>query len=250
MRPHGFKDPAFLPSVPLPPVTLWLKADAGTFTTSAMSTPATADGDRVGGWQDQSGNGRHATQATGAARGTLKTNIQNGLPVVRLDGSDDFLAGSIDAQAAQTWLAVCQKRSAVGASAKSVFCLHLPAKTGAVLTDSAVSSGFTYYVDDANNPVAVGGSPTSWNVVALRLSSDSSAKIWVGGGAGVSFDPADFSAATFYGVGTANAVSGNLFGDFDVGELKRYSSALTLNELDAAASILAGRWGLSWSAAS
>ena len=68
----------------------WLKADAGTFQTVGGSA-ATANNDKVGEWQDQSGNGLHATQAASTLRGTLITNSQNGLPVVRADGVDDLL---------------------------------------------------------------------------------------------------------------------------------------------------------------
>lgn len=70
---------------------LWLVADRGLFQDSGYTTPAAADGDPLGGWQDQSGNGRHATQATAAKRPVLKLAIQNGRPVVRFDSSDDTL---------------------------------------------------------------------------------------------------------------------------------------------------------------
>jgi hypothetical protein len=63
---------------------LWLKADAGLFQQSNGTTPAAANGDVVGYWADQSGNARHCTQATTAAKPTLATSALNGLPVVRL----------------------------------------------------------------------------------------------------------------------------------------------------------------------
>lgn len=72
---------------------LWLKADAGTNQT-ASGTAATADADPVGEWQDQGGNGNHLAQATASKRGTLKLNIQNGRPVIRFDGTDDFLVNT------------------------------------------------------------------------------------------------------------------------------------------------------------
>ncbi len=63
----------------------WWKADSF----------ALADGDPVGGtgneWLDQSGNGNHLVQATAGLRPLFKTNIVNGQPVVRFDGSDDTL---------------------------------------------------------------------------------------------------------------------------------------------------------------
>lgn len=62
----------------------WFQDDAGT-------TPAVSDGDPVGRIDDKSGNARHATQATGTRRGALKLAVQNGKPVVRFDGVDDYL---------------------------------------------------------------------------------------------------------------------------------------------------------------
>jgi hypothetical protein len=61
---------------------LWLKADS-------MSL---ADGTAISTWSDQSGNGNDATQATGANQPLFKTNVLNEKPVVRFDGSNDYMA--------------------------------------------------------------------------------------------------------------------------------------------------------------
>lgn len=71
---------------------LWLQADNGLYQNTALTTPAALDGDPVGGWQDQSGNANHATQATGGARPALKLSIQNSKPVVRFNGSSSVMA--------------------------------------------------------------------------------------------------------------------------------------------------------------
>lgn len=60
----------------------WLKADAIT---------GLNNGDAIATWEDSSGNNRDATQATGANQPTYQTNVVNSLPVVRFDGSDDYL---------------------------------------------------------------------------------------------------------------------------------------------------------------
>ena len=63
-------------------IKLWLKADA----------LALSDGDPVATWTDSSGLGNNATQATSGSRPTFQTNeINSTLPVVRFDGSDDWL---------------------------------------------------------------------------------------------------------------------------------------------------------------
>jgi hypothetical protein len=59
---------------------MWLDADAIT---------GLVNNDPVATWADQSGNANDATQATAGARPVYKTNIVNGLPVVRFDATDD-----------------------------------------------------------------------------------------------------------------------------------------------------------------
>lgn len=88
----------------VPGLQLWLRADAGVYQDSAGTTPAAADGDPVGRWADQSGNGKHATQGTAAKRPTWKTNQLNGLPSVRGDGVDDHLRSTLDL----TGVSVCR----------------------------------------------------------------------------------------------------------------------------------------------
>ena len=50
-----------------------------------------SDDDLIATWADSSGNGRDAAQATADNKPTFKTNIVNGLPVLRLDGTADYM---------------------------------------------------------------------------------------------------------------------------------------------------------------
>jgi hypothetical protein len=65
-------------------LTLWLKADS----------LGLSDGTAVSTWTDSSGTGNNATQATGVNQPIFKTNIVNGKPTVRFDGSNDSLTFS------------------------------------------------------------------------------------------------------------------------------------------------------------
>jgi hypothetical protein len=64
---------------------LWLKAD----------TIAQADNTPVTTWNDSSGLGNNVTQATGSAQPTYRTNVVNGMPVVRGDGGDHLSKASV-----------------------------------------------------------------------------------------------------------------------------------------------------------
>jgi len=64
---------------------LWLRADAGTFTDAGV-TPA-ANTNQVQQWNDQSGNGRNATQGTAGNRPLYHLNGANGRPGLRYTGN-------------------------------------------------------------------------------------------------------------------------------------------------------------------
>jgi len=51
----------------------------------------------VATWQDKSGNSNHVTQGTVSRQASYQSNVVNGNNVVRFDGIDDFLTGSIGA---------------------------------------------------------------------------------------------------------------------------------------------------------
>ena len=79
--------PPFSP-LDIPNLKLWLRAD----------TIGLADGTAVTDWLDSSGNAAHFSQ-TGGNRPLYKTGIQNGKPVVRFDGSNDYVLGNAAARA-------------------------------------------------------------------------------------------------------------------------------------------------------
>lgn len=61
---------------------LWLRADTG----------VTTSGSSVTSWADQSVNAHTASQGISGSQPTLVNNALNGNPVVRFDGSDDFMS--------------------------------------------------------------------------------------------------------------------------------------------------------------
>jgi PKD repeat protein len=66
----------------IPGLEMWLKADAG----------IVLNGNYVAEWNDQSGNGHHATSPFDVIRPVLQNASLNGLPAVSFDGIEDFLS--------------------------------------------------------------------------------------------------------------------------------------------------------------
>jgi alpha-tubulin suppressor-like RCC1 family protein/Ca2+-binding RTX toxin-like protein len=71
-------------SVPVDGLLLWLRADAGVSKDSSGY---------VSKWLDQSGNGRDVSQTTSANQPQWVSDAANGQPVIRFDGSNDYLTG-------------------------------------------------------------------------------------------------------------------------------------------------------------
>lgn len=71
---------------------LWLKADTGLFSDAGCSTPVVTDGDPVGCWKDQSGNGLNVTTTANSARPKYRVNRINGKPAIDYDGGNDRLS--------------------------------------------------------------------------------------------------------------------------------------------------------------
>lgn len=85
---------------------------------SARTIQASDNADVIGSEDDISGNGRHITQATTINKPTLRTAILNSKPIVRFDGTDDFLANTSfpDFGDAYTVFAVARYDSAADAN--------------------------------------------------------------------------------------------------------------------------------------
>jgi|GEM_PF-2838452 len=72
-------------TLPLTGLKLWLKADRGIIANSSGS---------VSTWLDQSGSGNDVIQLNSGNQPTFEANVVNGRPVVRLNGSSQYLAGA------------------------------------------------------------------------------------------------------------------------------------------------------------
>jgi hypothetical protein len=222
---------AFSP-VQIAGLVVWYKADTGTYQDSVGGTPAAADGDPVGAWADQSGNGHDMQQATASARPVLKLGVQNGNPVLRFDG-------------VQTWIR------------PAGFTINQPHTRFVVMKIRSASDGSHVPVDGLSNVsgrmLGVGGGTASLNAGAELdgPALDANWHIWRGtyNGAGSKIS-LDNGATTTGDAGATNAggitvgVSGDAgaFADCDVGEILEYNADLADADVAQVVHYLNQRW--------
>lgn len=139
-------------------LALWLDAsDASTITLDGSNN--------VSQWNDKSGNGKHATQATTTKRPSYQTAVQNGLNACRYDGTDDCLqVASLTLSGQLTIVLACKTTTA-----KPFFVEHS--------ADTNLNQGF--YVN-GNSPFTIGSNRT-----ATGLFSANAPLSWFGAAAGV-----------------------------------------------------------------
>jgi hypothetical protein len=210
------------------------------FTDIAHTTPVTADADTIGAVLDTAGSGVYLVANADINRFTYKAGIQNGLSVGRADGVNDRLQGAVTADASQTIFVIARKRNALEAANKNYWFFQSNAQ---LFTNSDSSSGVNYFNGDGASK-NLGGTPTNWNIIAVKYASNAAAVGYVNGGAGFAFDPHDsFSTATTLYLGN-NATFGQP-ADFDFGRVLVYSAALSNTDLDYLISGLGTLWNIS-----
>lgn len=231
---------------------LWLRSDAGTFTTSAMTTAAVADADPVGGWADQSGRGNHATQATAGKRPALKLAIQNGRSVLRFTAASSqglYANGIATALAGSdkpfTMLVVAKQNSAVAANALLMLCSTVDNDTRHHFDADGTNYRSLRRDDVAAIKTLVGGTPdTSFHVLCSRFTGTIGQLFRNGTQLGADTD-LDVGAATFdqFGVGGMEAQAATSYLDGDIGEVLVYDSAIPVTDRRAVEGYLKARWG-------
>lgn len=208
---------------------LWLKADVGTFQDTGLTTPATADADPIGGWQDQSGLGNHVLQSTGANRPTLKLAIQNGRSIVRFDGVNDVLTVGL-ARNQPTTAFIVVKKTATGN--RYVF--------DGSNTNALFSPDETHWQAYSGVALAATAVPSNWNIV-VGVFNGGSSKISINGTVGTGNAGANNATAT--SIGAFNAGAAAWFAG-DVAEVLVYNSALSDANRQSVETYLNGRWGV------
>jgi hypothetical protein len=225
---NGGSRGGFTPSI-LPDLKLWLAADR---------ISGLVDGDPVTTWADLSGQGNNATQGTGAAKPTYKTNIVNGRPALLFDGVDDFL----DVPAPIEALLQTSTKS-VFAVVKWVTLVNntriFTLANGAAQTrfSLGIISGFNYYLiyttgsATQSNSIMTGGAAPSTSVAQIFDVTQNGTALagYVNGTLGNSVNDAGTTAPNTAGTVGSNQ-GGSLWANVYICEIVAYDTALSASD--------------------
>lgn len=214
--------------------SLWLKADVGTFqelTDNAAIIPASANGDPIGTWKDLSGTGKFIVAGTDAKRPTLISPGQNGLPVVRFDGTDDSLRSNVTFTRAQPHTVAMAFKHRTGAGTWVVAGL-------AAEFSGAQVAGTMYAYAGAN--VAVSGY-TAGSFSSLILGFNDAASTFFWNGTKTTGSP---GSAASDGLTVGSNAAGGANTDLDVGEILVFPSHLSDENAALVYAYFQSRWGI------
>jgi hypothetical protein len=209
----------------------WLDATWTLWKDSAGMTAATEDGDPVGRWTDRSVNGTNATQATDAKRPTLKLNVQNGNPVVRYDGVDDFLAAALTT-----------------AQPITLFVVAKSAANKVLLDGDDATDRVLWYTNSSGNWEAFAGTSLAADARLNAFHQHSviyngaSSQVWKDGVSQAGPGAAGSNGLSGLTIGDAYLRDGGQAFNGDVGEILIYSGALAAADREAVQAYLKGKW--------
>lgn len=212
------RPPSFSP-LSISGLKVWLKADGLVL----------ADSDPVTTWADQSGNGNDVTQGTAGFKPLYKTNIQNGLPIVRFDGTDDVLTAGFTITYG-TIFAVANFNSAG----------NFPAYNGLVVTDAGATAGDDYLLGDGSGTTNIYNSGTTTVYVNKVLTYSFSPLLTFKLVSVVDSTP---NSRTTLNIGNDPA-AGSRFWNGDVGEVIIYDTALSATDRGRVENYLNSKWAL------
>jgi hypothetical protein len=189
-------------------------------------------------WYDQSGDARNVPQATAAAQPFLTTNIVNGQPVARFDGTNDAMVVSwTGAVTERTLYVVARKRTApTGAGGKKVVSLTFT-NDSILLCDQFTTWGWAK--NSSEDAVELAGSPSNWSIVAIPFTT-STAQVWTNNQPADSFTPWETFGDPYLEIG------GSYIGyaDADVAAVLIYDTAHGDTTRQAIQTILAVKFGI------
>lgn len=216
---------------------LWLKADAGVYTDDGCTTAA-ENGNSVACWADQSGYGNHFTQSTSGSRPSLVNSVLSSEPILRFDGSSQFLKTGYSAgiNSHNFTIFIVARHTATTSALKSPF---------SNLCWGSNYEGYYFYATEggrwdfmlhngsvASTQIGVDASDYSWHIHTGFLDSNESQYLEIDG-TNLDSDPvynftSNQSCETFIGSGSDHYNSPAYYFPGDIAEVIIYNTSLNL----------------------
>jgi hypothetical protein len=238
----GCLSPTFPGLQPVTGMSVWYDAsDATTFTYSSSNI--------ISQWSDKSGNSRNATQATTSQQPTRQTNVINGLPVVRFDGSNDYLEFTNILSGDTTFTVFWVLRPVAvttGYKPSFAFLSNAPdVDYGALhyINPSAQGASYPFGGNSGWGNYDNSGSYTANSVYLMEFIADGST--WKVFKAGTQEGTNNTGGSPSYAK-TWIAAQNNppRFSQFDFGEILVYNTALSAGDVTTNRNYLNAKWGL------
>jgi len=219
----------------LSPAAWYDAADAATITASSGA---------VSEWQDKSGNGNHATQATSTAQPTTGTRTLNGLNVIDFDGTDDQLLDATFASLSSLNLSIfaVQKHDRLDVQSMTAWGLGRNTSTEGLFFHSSYNTVFSLGCRYPENTNVYYTENTNVELLSYVKAGTSSQEGWVDG---VSKGVNSGTVTTFT---TERLALGSRFSanylDGSIGEFIVIPGAVSEEDRQKLEGYLAHKWGL------
>jgi hypothetical protein len=205
-----------------------------------------ADG-TVARWEDKSGNGWHATQATSGSRFQRKTGIKNGLDILRSTGDPKFMLSSIGINDIEAVTVFAVLTAANLADYQSAIRFQSSA-TGYFIYPWGSSALCISTPDGGTSGTSCGLVAGEWNVGSARRIKDSGTGLSTrrneSAVASVSTANANISSETTYlTIGRYDITPGEYFTG-DLAEIFVFKSALSDPDIADLEAYLSTKWGI------
>lgn len=221
---------------------LWLDATKG----------VTKDGSNlVSQWNDQSGNGNHATQGTGANQPTWTDSAINGLPAISFDGTADYLsANGVAATFAGddkpfTLMMAFKKTTNAGSDVLFSFANSGSATPSCQLyTDASADFGIYRRDDASGSATQAAGAPDTTTTVLSGVFSGTTISCWINGSniinaASLNTGTAAFNTCT---IGANVSTTTTNYANMQVCEVALFDSALGTTDRQTIEAYLTAKW--------
>jgi len=212
-----------------------------------VHAPAVSASDPVGYWRDRSGNGRHATQATGASRPTISATAVQNRRALGFNGTSGRLALPSMDSTPSTVLAVARHNSGTSSAGRTPLCIM---QGGSYMSwqfqqTGTIRAGVTY--NAAQNHFTANGIDPQGSVLLLtgQMSSGGGGLLGRLNGATLPFtETVAFADGGQSRIGCRFRNADDQFWSGEVCEVLHYQSALSLSQVQRLERYLAARWGI------